>query len=147
MSESEAVVLAQTGDTSAFSYLYQQYRPFVYSQCRKMLKDGQDAEDLTQDVFMVVLRKIQTFRQQSDFKTWLYRLTKNLMVSHIRKSRMVVGEVLERSEPANQYAHVQLMETYDSLSDLQRDMVRAESEGKRVCNPNQLRTARRRLYA
>jgi RNA polymerase sigma-70 factor (ECF subfamily) len=82
---SEAIRLAQHGDAGAFESIYQQHCRRVYALCLRMLKDPIEAEDLVQDVFMLLFRKIHTFRGQSAFSTWLHRLTVNLVLMRLRK--------------------------------------------------------------
>ena len=83
--EAEAIRSAQDGDAGAFEQLYNSHCQRVYSLCLRMLKDTSDAEDLTQQVFLVVFRKIATFRGDSTFSTWLHRVTVNAVLMHMRR--------------------------------------------------------------
>lgn len=83
--ESEAIWLAQRGDAGAFESIYQQHCRRVYALCLRMLRDPIEAEDLVQDVFLLLFRKIHTFRGQSAFSTWLHRLTVNVVLMRLRK--------------------------------------------------------------
>jgi RNA polymerase sigma-70 factor (ECF subfamily) len=65
--------------------LFQDYAPRVYNLARRMLGNDADAEDVTQDVLLQVLRKLDTFRGQSAFPTWLHRVTVNAALAHRRK--------------------------------------------------------------
>ena len=78
---------AAAGDQSAFEALYQQHHRKVYSLCLRMLANQTDAEDVTQEVFVQVYRKISTFQGESAFTTWLYRLTVNSVLMYLRKKR------------------------------------------------------------
>jgi RNA polymerase sigma-70 factor (ECF subfamily) len=82
---SEVIRLAQQGDAGAFEIIYQQHSGRVYALCLRMLRDPIEAEDLAQDVFMQLLRKIHTFRGESAFSTWLHRLAVNLVLMRLRK--------------------------------------------------------------
>lgn len=73
------------GDAAAFERLYQQYNRRVYSICLRMLGNPTEAEDLTQDVFVQLFRKIGSFRGDSAFTTWLHRMTVNQVLMHFRK--------------------------------------------------------------
>ncbi len=73
------------GDASAFERLYQQHNRRVYSICLRMLGNPTEAEDLTQDVFVQLFRKIGSFRGDSAFTTWLHRMTVNQVLMHFRK--------------------------------------------------------------
>jgi RNA polymerase sigma-70 factor, ECF subfamily len=83
--EAEAIRSAQDGNAGAFEQLYNLHSQRVYSLCLRMLKDRSDAEDLTQQVFLVVFRKIATFRGDSCFSTWLHRVTVNAVLMHMRR--------------------------------------------------------------
>lgn len=73
------------GDQAAFETLYQRHYRKVYSLCLRMLSNQADAEDVTQEVFVQIYRKIGSFHGESAFTTWLYRLTVNAVLMSIRK--------------------------------------------------------------
>lgn len=75
------------GDHHAFEVLYHQYHQRVYSICLRMVRNLQEAEDLTQEVFLQIYRKIGTFRGTSAFSTWLHRLTINTVLMYMRRRR------------------------------------------------------------
>src|SRR5882724_1048773 len=79
---SEAIRLAQQGDAEGFEI---QHSRRVYALCLRMLRDPVEAQDLTQDVFMQLFRKIHTFRGESAFSTWLHRLAVNLVLMRLRR--------------------------------------------------------------
>lgn len=83
-SAAENIRLAQQGDESAFEQIYKAHSRRVYGLCFRMTGNSSLAEDLTQDVFLQVFRKIQTFRGESAFSTWLYRLTVNVVLMRRR---------------------------------------------------------------
>jgi RNA polymerase sigma-70 factor, ECF subfamily len=85
LSEAEAIRRAQGGDRTVFEYLYQLHSRRVYSVCLRMVGNTTEAEDLTQEVFLLLLRKIHTFRGESAFSTWLHRLAVNLVLMRLRK--------------------------------------------------------------
>jgi RNA polymerase sigma-70 factor (ECF subfamily) len=84
---SEAIRLAQQGDAAAFEIIYHQHCGRVYALCLRMLRDPAEAEDLVQEVFMQVFRKIHTFRGESALSTWLHRLTANLVLMYLRRKK------------------------------------------------------------
>ena len=101
LSETEAVRLAQEGDSEGFERLYQLHGRRVYGLCLHMVKNHTEAEDLTQDAFLQTFRKIQTFRGDSLFSTWLHRLTVNIVLMSFRKrkhSEIPLDETLESNE-------------------------------------------------
>jgi RNA polymerase sigma-70 factor, ECF subfamily len=104
LSESEAIRLAQSGDTAGFEFLYRLHRRRVYSLCLRMVNNQTEAEDLTQDAFLQSFRKIQTFRRESEFSTWLHRLTVNVVLMRFRKKSLAqqsIDEMTERDEQAD----------------------------------------------
>ena len=86
---SEIIRLAQQGDAAAFEIIYQHHCGRVYALCLRMLRDPVEAEDLVQEVFIQLFRKIHTFRGESAFSTWLHRLTANLVLMRLRRKRPV----------------------------------------------------------
>ncbi len=77
--------LAQAGNEEAFARLFSAHKMKVYSLCLRMTGNTAEAEDLTQDAFLQVFRKIGNFRGDSAFSTWLYRVTMNTVLMHFRK--------------------------------------------------------------
>ena len=78
-------LLAATGDMEAFENIYRRYHNRVYTLCLKMIRNKTQAEDLAQEVFIQLFRKINTFRGDASFTTWLHRLTVNQVLMHFRK--------------------------------------------------------------
>jgi RNA polymerase sigma-70 factor (ECF subfamily) len=79
------IQLAAAGDMAAFEEVYRTYQRLVYTLCLRMTRNVAEAEDLTQEVFIQLHRKLKTFRGDSLFTTWLYRLTTNAVLMHFRK--------------------------------------------------------------
>jgi RNA polymerase sigma-70 factor (ECF subfamily) len=77
--------LAAAGNLTAFEMLYQRYHRRTYSLCLRMTNSQTEAEDLTQEVFIQLFRKIGSFRGDSAFSTWLHRLTVNQVLMHFRR--------------------------------------------------------------
>jgi RNA polymerase sigma-70 factor (ECF subfamily) len=73
------------GNVNALGELYQRHYRHVYALCLSMMRNPTDAEDLTQDVFVHLVRKIGSYRGESRFSTWLHRLTVNLVLMHMRR--------------------------------------------------------------
>ncbi len=83
--------MKSTPDMEAFEEIYRLHHKRVYSICFRMLRNASDAEDLTQQVFIQLFRKLHTFRGDSSFTTWLHRMTVNQVLMHFRR-RMVKTE-------------------------------------------------------
>lgn len=77
--------LAADGNIPAFELLYERYHRRTYSLCLRMTGSPTEAEDLTQEVFIQLFRKISSFRGDSAFSTWLHRLTVNQVLMHFRR--------------------------------------------------------------
>src|SRR5213083_111494 len=73
---------AASGELAAVGDLYNRHSRRVYSLCLRMTRNAADAEDLTQEVFINILRKIGSFRGEGQFTTWLYRLTVNQVLMY-----------------------------------------------------------------
>jgi len=86
-SEGSLIQRAQRGDEEAFATLYQLHKKRVYSVCLQMTKDVADAEDLTQEAFMQVFRSVNSFRGDSAFSTWLYRIAVNTVLMKLRRRK------------------------------------------------------------
>jgi RNA polymerase sigma-70 factor (ECF subfamily) len=85
--EKDAIRLAQEGNAEAFEQLYRRYSGRVYSICLRILKNESEAEESTQEAFLLLFRKIHTFRGEAKFSTWLHRLSTNLALMRLRKKR------------------------------------------------------------
>jgi RNA polymerase sigma-70 factor, ECF subfamily len=83
--EEEAIRGCISGNPRAFETLYSLHKRRVYSLCLRMVNDAAEAEDLAQEAFMQLFRKIGTFRGESAFSTWLHRLTVNIVLMNLRK--------------------------------------------------------------
>jgi len=84
-SDAELIARAQRGDEGAFAALFEVHKRRVYSLCLRMTGDTAEAEDLAQEAFLQLFRKIATFRGESAFSTWLHRLVVNVVLMHLRK--------------------------------------------------------------
>lgn len=100
-SSSSDLKLAQSateGNMAAFEELYNRHHRRVYSLCLRMLQNTAEAEDLTQEVFIQLYRKIGSFRGDSAFTTWLHRLTVNQVLMHFRKRTVKFEKTTEEGE-------------------------------------------------
>ena len=88
VSEVELIRRAQEGDAEAFGFLFEKHKARVYALCLRMTRNTAEAEDLTQDAFLHVFRKLAAFRADSALSTWLYRVTVNTVLMHFRKKSL-----------------------------------------------------------
>lgn len=117
--EAESAVLrASMGDASAFEQLYHRYCRRVYSLCLRLTGSVDDAEDLTQDVFLLVHRKLGSFRGDASFSTWLHRVTVNRALMHLRKGS-VRRERAEDQDTLRKITEARARE-HDGLSPIDR---------------------------
>ena len=103
LSEAQAIERAKGGDAEAFEVLYNLHKRRVYSLCLRMTANTAQAEDLTQEAFLQLFRKIATFRGESAFSTWLHRMAVNVVLMHLRKKGLPVvslEETIETEEEA-----------------------------------------------
>jgi len=91
--DSNLVVGCQNGERKAQYELYQRYKDWVYNIAYRMSNNRQTAEDITQKSFMQVFNKIDSFRGDSAFSSWLYRLTTNVCIDHLRKDKKRKDEI------------------------------------------------------
>ena len=92
-SENAMVELARDNDYRAYEQLYQQHAGRVYALCVRLCHDRDMAEDLTQESFVLAWRKLGSFRGDSAFGTWLYRITTNTVLSYLRKHKAFINSL------------------------------------------------------
>jgi len=97
-SEAEAIERAKQGDEEAFELLYHLHKRRVYSLCLRMTANTAAAEDLTQEAFLQLFRKIGTFRGESAFSTWLHRMAVNVVLMQLRKKGLPLVSLEETIE-------------------------------------------------
>lgn len=133
MSEREAVRRAQSGDVAGLGRLYELHRRRIYSLCLRHTSEPFDADDLTQEVFIQVFRKIRTFRGDAQFTSWLYKVALNFVRLHARHrrrdDRFVIRHVpdetlyLIKARSCNPAQRVALKQALSHLTSLRRESV------------------------
>ncbi len=133
MSEREAVRRAQSGDAEGLGRLYELHRCRIYSLCLRHTSEPFDADDLTQEVFIQVFRKISTFRGNAQFTSWLYKVALNFVRLHARQrrrdDRFVIRHVpdetlcLVKARSSNPAQRVALKQALSHLTSLRRESV------------------------
>jgi RNA polymerase sigma-70 factor, ECF subfamily len=124
-SDMELVNLAINGDERSYSHLIEKYYQFVYNLSFKWCRIKEDAEEITQEVFIKLSRKLITFNHDSSFRTWLYRITINTAKDYSRKNcTKQIYESAFLEEQSNENAGIPSSETteanrvYDALDKL-----------------------------
>ncbi len=105
----ETIERAAQGDMAAFEEIYKAASPFVYNVALRIASNSMDAQEVTQDVFMKIYHNLKDFRFASTFKTWAYRITVNMAISHYRKrakekQSRVYNEYILESTPSDSSA-------------------------------------------
>jgi RNA polymerase sigma-70 factor (ECF subfamily) len=96
--EAETIRRAQQGDAAAFERIYQLHARRIYALCLRIVRNPTEAEDLTQEAFLRVFRKIHMFRGESAFSTWLYRLALNVVFMKLRKKHLPEASIEETTK-------------------------------------------------
>ena len=104
LTDAEVVRLAQHGNPVAFERIYRLHSRKVYNLCLRMVGDQTEAEDLTQDVFLQLFRKIDTFRGESAFSTWLHRMSVNIVLMRFRKKPIAQASLDTISNPEEEFS-------------------------------------------
>lgn len=105
--------IVKTNDTLLFSVLYDRFANMVYNKCYGFAKDGDEAKDLTQDVFLKLFVKLASFKGKSKFSTWLYAFTYNHCVNYVTRNTAKKFE-----KKSVDYTDIEnISEDYDESSD------------------------------
>lgn len=94
----DIVKRAAAGDPGAFEEIYKASAGYVLNVAYRVLGAREDAEEVTQDVFLIIHRKLKDFRFDAAFKTWVYRITVNVSINHAKKSNKARGRTVEFKE-------------------------------------------------
>ena len=74
------IIKASEGSMEDFERIYKEYSGFVYNVAFRVVNNMDEAQEVTQEVFLIVYRKLKSFQFKSSFKTWIYRITVNLAI-------------------------------------------------------------------
>jgi len=98
LSDIECIRMVLRGEKGYFAFLVEKYQDKAYSLCYKILRNKEDARDAAQEAFIKAYEALPTFRLDSAFSTWFYRILYNVCISKIRKERFM--SALEPEDPA-----------------------------------------------
>ncbi|NND45806.1 MAG: RNA polymerase sigma factor [Xanthomonadales bacterium] len=87
VSDEQLIEWVAKGDASCLGTLFERHHRGVYRFCLQMTRNPANAEDVVQDVFMKVLKKAGSFRNEGSFKAWLFNIARNATLDHLRKNR------------------------------------------------------------
>lgn len=101
--EKVLVTKAKSGDKAAFEELVRQFSKYVYTTAFFMLRDAQEAEDVSQEVFVKVYLSIKGFRGLSSFKTWIRKLTVNTSIDKLRLRSKTIDKKISLEKMTEEY--------------------------------------------
>jgi len=81
----DVLVRAGQGESQAFEEVYKASSGFVYNVALRVVNNTEDAREVTQEVFLIIYHKLKSFRFESSFKTWVYRITANYAINYAKK--------------------------------------------------------------
>jgi RNA polymerase sigma-70 factor, ECF subfamily len=140
LNEQDLIQSILDGNTQAFSVLLKRYQRPIHSLIRQIVSNREDAEELTQDVFIKAFRKLDSFKGGSTLSTWLYRIAWNTAISETRKKRLVYPEFDE-----NQFANLP-DETVDEVLEKENDELQLQRLEKAIDRLNPEEKALISLY-
>lgn len=111
--------LAKEGDTAALTQLINEHKMFAFNIALSIVKDSDEAKDITQQSFLIVLEKINSFRNESAFSTWLYKIVYNESVKVCRKRKRVINISLENLVASD------IAEEVDEFGEMEQSLVDA----------------------
>lgn len=127
--ESKIIKKAISGDSEALTTLIDKYKDIAYNLALSIVKNREDAKDITQDSFLKVLENIHRFRSDSKFSTWLYRIVYNQAIGFSKKgshSDTADYSVLVDTSTENEYQEHKIQELYKAinlLDDSERNII------------------------
>ncbi len=110
--------LVQKGDTSAFAVLVDRYKDLVFTLSLKMLKDREEAEEVSQDTFVKIYKSLSKFNGESKFSTWIYKVAFNTCLDRLKKNKRL-QPVVDLDALAEQES-ISFMNVLDSIEQKER---------------------------
>ena len=106
--EKEVIIRCQNGDGAAFDELYNKYHRGIYGYLLSILKNPTAAEDITQDVFVKLYTQLTSYRFQSPFAHWFFRLARNAAIDNLRREKIRRAQSLDAERPDDFSLHDRL---------------------------------------
>ena len=138
MTENDLVRQAKEGSREALAELVSRYSDKIYNLALRILRNREDAEDVLQETFLQVLRKLDTFDERSTFFTWIYRIGTNTSLMKLRKKKQIFAELPDKpdledkvfvdwsQDPSSNIQNEEIKKTIDTaigqLSDIYRSV-------------------------
>ena len=130
----DMLVKAASGDLVAFEEVYKATSSFVYNIAYRVVNNREDAMEVAQEVYMTVYDKLKTFRFESSFKTWIYRITANSAINYAKKASRYKAVPFEESYgeiSIESDAHLKMQE--EERSKLVEDLLKELNVDQRAC--------------
>ena len=131
-SDNELVVLAQKGNRNAYTILFKRYSLKIHHIIGSRINDYTLANDLTQEVLLKIFRYLSQFKEESEFSTWVYRITQNTIKNHYRECQKQLDNCCEgipvfeqtyQISPEMLLSYVELSKEFDkALAQLSEDL-------------------------
>ena len=120
LADNQLIDLALEDTTAAFEILIKRHQRQMYALALKIVRNHDDASDIAQDVFLKAYEALGSFQKKSSFHTWLYRITVNFCINHLRRDKAqyhVELETYHAVETAEAFNNVDTMELQDELNE------------------------------
>ena len=127
--ERDFVQRLKANDPAAYEELIETYAEMVFRVAYRILKDEQDAEDAMQETFLSIHRRIQSFRGESKFSSWLYRVATNVALDALRARKRYRGHFTELSDDQDDEMEAQLT---DALQPLPEEQLTRQETQERI---------------
>jgi len=108
MDEKEIIIKIKKGDSEAFREIIQTYKRVVYNHAYTYLRNQQDAEDATQEIFINTFNNIKNFRGDSKISTWIYRITVNVCKNKLKQLQRQRAPIIDEVYPGDEEENKQL---------------------------------------
>ena len=119
----ETLLKAQRDDLESFENIYKETSGFVYNVAFRIVNNKQDAEEVAQDVFINIYNNLKTFRFQSSFKTWAYRITVNCAINHAKKMSRERNRIKEYGNNLIQTGEISQVPEAEKRNDGQEEVI------------------------
>jgi RNA polymerase sigma-70 factor (ECF subfamily) len=122
--DAELAARCQAGESEAFETLYRQHAARIYALASRMAGSAEDGEDLLQEIFLQVYRKIGSFKGEAALGTWLYRLALNHCLDYVRSRQAKMNKLTETLDATSSFEPLARHDTPIARIDLERALER-----------------------
>ena len=119
----ETLIKAQEHDLGSFENIYKETSGFIYNVAFRIVNNKQDAEEVVQDVFLNIYHNLKNFRFQSSFRTWVYRITVNCAINHVKKMAREKNRIKEYGTNLVQTGEISQSPETEKSNDGQEEMI------------------------